>query len=60
MEAKEKLFAFKLVKKETESRSDEDRKWGARDGVATAGCSEVDRGNFRCASQWAPDGGAFC
>ncbi|MBA2237873.1 MAG: hypothetical protein H0W24_04120 [Lysobacter sp.] len=60
MEAKEKLFAFKLVEKQSQSRKDDDRKWEARVGVATAGCSEVDRGNFRCASQWSPDGGAYC
>ncbi|MBA3486227.1 MAG: hypothetical protein H0T88_03385 [Lysobacter sp.] len=55
MEAKEKLFAFKLVAKESEPGKDEGKKWVAREGVATAGCSEVRFGNFR-----EGDGGVFC
>lgn len=60
MEAKEKLFAFKLVKKESAPHKDEDRKWEARDGVATAGCSQVEYGEYRCDFNSWRDGGVYC
>lgn len=60
MEAKEKLFAFKLVAKESEPRKDEGKKWVAREGVATAGCTEVAWGDYRCSTTWSGEGGAYC
>lgn len=38
-----KTFAFKLAEKGAKSP----RKWKARDGVALAGCSEVEFMNYR-------------
>lgn len=48
-----KTFAFKLANK-----SEKSKKWQARDGVATAGCSGPDaRGTDR---YWGRDQGIWC
>lgn len=61
MEAKEKLFAFKVVATEAESRKDEE-KWVAREGVAAAGCTDYKfPGNLRYASPiYGADRGVYC
>jgi hypothetical protein len=49
-----KTFAFKLADK-----TPKDGKWQPREGVALAGCSEVQWMNYREA-RTAPDNGIFC
>ena len=61
MEVKEKLFAFKVAAKETESRKEEE-KWVAREGVAAAGCTDYKfPGNVRYPHQtYGADRGVYC
>ncbi|WP_199611620.1 hypothetical protein [Flocculibacter collagenilyticus] len=49
-----KLFAFKLAEKKD---AKETKKWQARDGVATAGCSGM---WARGPSRWGSDTGMYC
>jgi hypothetical protein len=61
MEVKEKLFAFKVAAKETESRKEEE-KWVAREGVAAAGCTDYKfPGNVRYPHPtYGADRGVYC
>jgi hypothetical protein len=59
MQADKKIFAFRLAAKT--AAETKDRKWKAREGVAIAGCSEVQWQNYRAARPGSTtDNGIFC
>ncbi|QGX39933.1 hypothetical protein [Permianibacter aggregans] len=62
MENKQKLFAFKVIAKESRQAVNKDGKWLAREGVATAGCTDPRGwGAVRYSNWWGGvDAGAFC
>jgi hypothetical protein len=65
MHNRPKLFAFKLAEKQestrASTRSASPAAWKARDGVAVAGCSEVERFQYRYTSTVnSRDTGQFC
>jgi len=54
------LFAFKMAEKQQEAQPAQ--QWKVRDGVAVAGCTDVnpDRGLYRASTTWSVDGGVYC
>ena len=63
MNAKQKLFAFKLTTKEDAKQAtvESQGKWKAQDGVATAGCSLVKAtGDYRASVGFGRDNGIYC
>lgn len=59
MEKQPKLFAFELVKKQSDKPATQ---WQVRDGVSVAGCSDPKNdGNVRGQSRFLPgDTGMYC
>lgn len=61
MQNQPKLFAFKLAEKQVPTPPAPPVEWKARDGVALAGCSEVERFQYRYSSTVnSRDTGQFC
>ncbi|NHQ90825.1 hypothetical protein [Janthinobacterium lividum] len=61
MQNQPKLFAFKLAEKKISTPPTPPTEWKVRVGVAIAGCSEVDRFQYRYSSTInSRDTGQFC
>ena len=55
------LFAFKLANKQPAAPAAAPTQWQVRDGIAMAGCSEVERFQYRYTSTLnSRDTGQFC